>query len=135
MQVVFYDLEHDYDSDGNHDIPVEVILNGQGNTPVVIDAIIDTGASISLFDKSVAQLLGIDIPTGKPLKVRTASNDEYDAYIHPVDLEFLGLALNIPIAFCPAWDDVTNLLGMEGFAEALQLGLKHAERTLLVRRA
>ena len=132
MPTVDFDIVHVYDDEGEDNIPVEVILNLPGDLPVAIDAIIDTGASFSVFDKSVAELLEIDIPSGEEITLRTASNEEFVAYKHPVDLEFLGIRLNATVAFCPDWEDVENLLGMEGFLEHLTFGLKHAERTVLV---
>jgi hypothetical protein len=54
------------------------------------------------------------------------------AYLHPIEIEFLGHRMRIPIGFVPSWDEgIDNLLGMHGFFEQMQVAFLHRERRAL----
>jgi len=52
--------------------------------PVAVNAILDTGASISTFDKALLPVLGVvDVTTGRQIRVTVANNQSDTAYVHP----------------------------------------------------
>jgi hypothetical protein len=116
-------------SSAGHTVNFPIRIRPSGAKPFAERAILDTGAGISRFDKSILAKLGVtDITSGKPMKLRMADNKEYDGYVHQVDIEFLGRALRIPAVFCAEWDAVDNLLGMEGFFQQMLAAFDHARR-------
>jgi len=129
--------EHDYRAgpdDHSPEVQIRIFPKGIGSVPVAITAVLDSGASVSMFDKSLLGLFGIaDIATGQKGEVRTANNEIADAFVHNLDIEFLGRQMTIPVMFSPVWPDGTpNLLGMKGFFEQLLIAFKHQERAALV---
>jgi hypothetical protein len=135
MPTLDFAVEHDYSArPEDQELAVQIRLFPTAGIPLVVTALVDTGASISLFDRSLLPLLGIsDVTTGYKFEVMAANNQTADAYAHDVKIEFLGTQLLVPIGFCPTWPDGTpNLLGMKGFCDQLHLGLKHRDRLLYV---
>lgn len=135
MPSLDFPVEHDYNNGpDDHEVAVQIRLFPTAGIPLVINALIDTGASISMFDRSLVPLLGIaDVTTGFKFQVTAANNQISDAYAHDIALEFLGQRMTVPVGFCPSWPDGTpNLLGMKGFCDQLHLGLKHRDRLLFV---
>lgn len=95
-----------------------------------VQAVLDTGAAISYFDRALLPPLGItDVTTGRPIDLRAASGERSTGYVHSVNIEFVGHPMTIPVAFCPDWPEGTdNLLGMEGFFEQLRAAFEHRAR-------
>ncbi len=48
-------------------------------------ALVDSGANISLFDKSIAEYLGIQVKTGKRISLQGIGG-KISAYVHPVSI-------------------------------------------------
>ena len=120
--------QHTYSS-ADHTVNVPIRIRPNGAAPFTERAILDTGAAISRFDKSILTRLGIsDIASGVPKKVYVADNTEYQGYIHEIEIEFLGRPMRIPAVFCDDWDRVNNLLGMEGFFQQMLAAFDHARR-------
>ena len=112
-----------------HTISVPVRLQ---NLPYLVDAILDTGAAVSSFNRALLPDLGIsDVKSGTKIEVRAANNVRRRAYIHTLRAEVLGHTLMIPVAFCPAWPEGTkNLLGMRGFFEQVLMAFDHQHRRI-----
>ena len=111
-----------------HILLVPVTL--MGAMPYTVQAVLDTGAGISMFNQGIALAVGItDIYGGTSREVRSASGNTETSYIHQVAIEILGRRLTIPIAF-GTWN--FNVLGMEGFFEQFVFGLDHRAKTFYV---
>jgi hypothetical protein len=118
VPTIDFSYAHSYDSGPDvHLAIVPVRLFSIGNLPITLPALLDTGASFSVFDKAVAGLLGIpDIESGEqrlvsPANEALGSASGY-AYLHPVEIEFLSQNESA-IGFVPGWDEgIDNLLGM-----------------------
>ncbi len=120
--------EHPYSS-ASHLVNVPIRIRPTGSAPFAERAILDTGAAISRFDKSILPKVGIgDITSGTPWPVRVADNVEYPGYMHNIEIEFLSRVMRIPAVFCDDWDVVDNLLGMRGFFEQMLAAFDHAKR-------
>lgn len=127
MKVLSFEQEFAYGDTHRISVPIRV-----ENLPYLIDAILDTGAGVSCFDRRLLPHLGIaDVRTGRPIEMRAADNNLCWGYLHTVRVEFLGRALAIPVAFCPDWPEGTpNLLGMRGFFEQMLVAFDHQNRTV-----
>jgi hypothetical protein len=122
-------FERDLDYGDTHTISVPVRLE---NLPYLIDAILDTGAAVSAFDRALLPDLGIsDVRSGTEIELTTANDEHGKGYIHSVRVEVLGRVLTIPVAFCPDWPEGTrNLLGMRGFFEQALIAFEHQNRKI-----
>jgi predicted aspartyl protease len=110
-------------------VSVPIRIRPPGSLPFEQRAVLDTGAAVSRFDKSILSRAGItDITAGEPMKAYTADNTEYQCYVHLIEIEFMGHVMTIPAAFCDDWDKVQNLLGMRGFFEQMLAAFDHARR-------
>ena len=135
MASLDFSVEHHYSAGpDDHTAEIQIRMFPTEGIPIAVTAILDTGASISIFDKSLLPLLGItDVTAGPEFEVMTANSARAKAYAHEVEIEFLGRRMRVLIGFCPAWPDGTpNLLGMKSFFEQLHVAFKHRERLALV---
>lgn len=73
-----------------------------------ITALVDSGADVSMFSPSVAQILGIDIRRGRR-KTFHGLSGTIEAYIHRINLRLGGVRLRARVAF-PAVE-IPNILG------------------------
>lgn len=83
-------------------------------------ALIDSGATCSIFDAETAGVLGIeDIESGSCLAFEGATGHTFVGYSHSVDLEIGGVKFcNVDIAFTEGMpDNAVNILGQRGFFE------------------
>jgi predicted aspartyl protease len=127
MNILSFERELGYGD--THTISVPVRLQ---NLPYLVDAILDTGAAVSSFDRALLPDLGIsEVRSGTEIEVRAANDERALAYIHTVRVEVLGHVLMIPVAFCPDWPEGTrNLLGMRGFFEQALIAFEHQYRKI-----
>jgi len=70
----------------------------------------DSGAEVSLFTKSDAELLGLPLKTGKKIDIGTVSGDKFSAFLHPVIIKIREERFKINIAFSEK-DDTPRVLG------------------------
>ena len=127
MTTLIFDNEFDYGNRHTISVPVRV-----ENLPYLVDAIIDTGAAVSSFDRALLPDLGIsDITTGTEIELRAANNSAGVGYLHSLQVEVLGRQLTIPVAFSSDWPEGTrNLLGMRGFFELMAVAVEHRSRRM-----
>lgn len=72
--------------------------------------LIDSGAEVSLFTKSDAQLLKIPLTKGEKIEIGSVSGDKFFAFLHSVILKIGDEKLKIRVAFSER-DDVPRILG------------------------
>ena len=128
----FFD-EHRY-APADHGVKLTVTLFAKGGPQFDVQALLDSGAAISVFDRAYASAIGIDdIPSGRPVPVQAANEEHQTAtgYVHDIVIEVLGRTLLIPAVFVPDWPEGTpNLLGMEGFFTRWAFGFQHTQGRL-----
>lgn len=91
-------------------IPVKIIANGKEvNTP----AIVDSGASISIFSGSVARQIGINIESGEK-RIFQGASAKMVGYVHKVRMKIAGSEIECKVAFSDELGTSFNLLGREG---------------------
>jgi hypothetical protein len=127
MIALSFDQELSYGDTHVVSVPIRV-----ENLPYLIDAILDTGASVSTFDRALLPDLHIsDVRTGIEIDLMAANNQRGKGYLHPLQIEILGNRLSVPVAFSPDWPEGTkNLLGMRGFFEQALVAFEHQRRRL-----
>jgi predicted aspartyl protease len=125
MKTLNFQSEHRYDGDK---VLASVRLLG-ARIPTRVEMVLDTGAEISLLNRDFISHLRLSIQEGEPIELMVANKAVTRAYIHSIDVEFLGRRLTIPAAICPDWD-TQNLLGMRGFFDQMVVAFDHANWTI-----
>lgn len=93
-----------------------------GETFLVCDAKIDTGADVCLFERVIGETLDIPIEKGIPKRLSTLAGT-LTAYGHEVILETLGVQFQTLVYFAETDEVKRNLLGRQGWLQLIRLGL------------
>lgn len=72
--------------------------------------LVDSGAEVSLFSRSDADLLGISFEQGKRIDIGSISGEKFLAFVHPVIIKIGKEELEIDVAFSEK-DSVSRVLG------------------------
>jgi hypothetical protein len=83
---------------------------------IQVNALIDSGASSSLFHSSIADVLGIDLKAGIPKEFTGITGKTIEAYFHLIGFQIVGM--NSPIEIGVAFTEspgVGALLGQTDF--------------------
>jgi len=124
---IAYEYEFLYSQDEDGKLRPRLTLS-VSNTAVTdssldIDAYLDTGAEVSLFNGSICQVIGINLLDGEPLHFRSTNSASVEARLHEVrlahpDLGVFSLTLGFTI------QQITrNLLGRD-FFDLIQIGFR-----------
>ncbi|MEK6869552.1 MAG: aspartyl protease family protein [Nanoarchaeota archaeon] len=90
-------------------IPITIIWN---NKRVNTSAIVDSGASISIFSSSIGRLIGLDIESGEK-RIFQGASAKLAGYIHKVKVIIAGKEIECKIAFSDELSTSFNLVGRE----------------------
>lgn len=93
---------------------VELFVLGRQKNGIRALFHIDSGATTSIFPKSDADILGIDLKNSKEVSVRGISGDVMRGYQSFITIHFDQLKIKIPAVFVEN-DWVPRVLGREGF--------------------
>jgi len=111
---------------------IPVLLEGKER--IVIHALVDSGATISLFPTNIAEDAGIDLRDAE--QVYLAGIGGYvRAYVKKqvrVAVEELG-SITIPIAFTEYIASDIAILGRQGFFEAFEITFREWEKKLIIK--
>lgn len=88
-------------------IPIVVTGNGKN---VNTSCVVDSGASISIFQGGVARLLGIDMEAGEK-RVFQGASAKLIGYIHKVRMAVAGEEIDCTVAFSDELSTSFNLMG------------------------
>ena len=95
-------------------IPVGI----KGPSPWIrVWAYVDSGAAYSLFDASVARLIGIDWRTGRPMTATTGTGALLRFFLQPVALQMRRVRLRLDVGFSDELRIGFNVLGLDVFAQ------------------
>ena len=107
------------------------VFSPDSNGSAITEALIDTGADVSIFDTRVAEDLGIALDGRRTISLRGINGDEVQSPMTEVELQLLGepdLSVRSLVAFLPdILDTVGNLIGRD-VLEYLDFGLEHSLR-------
>src|SRR5260370_13547833 len=79
-------------------LPLLKIRLSHNHETVQLEALIDSGANVSLFNVAVAEALGIDTEKGLKQEFFGISGDGIEAYFHTVRLQIVGASDTIEMA-------------------------------------
>lgn len=121
-----FDFEYEFEPY----VPVRLICDDTGRETVA-QALLDTGASITVFDLSLASELGLDLDNAPVRYVMGIEGTRQGARIAEIEVWLLDepdLSLTFLAAFAPGINDtVGNLIGLDVLSH-FDLGLQHGLR-------
>ncbi|MDQ3634387.1 MAG: hypothetical protein M3405_07735 [Acidobacteriota bacterium] len=101
-------------------IPVPTVLRFNDITADV-KAKIDTGSTFCVFERIHGENLGLDIETGIPLRISTATG-VFDTFGHTINLSVHTLETESTVNFAAEESFYLNILGRQGWLDRVKLG-------------
>ena len=92
-------------------------------------ALIDSGATISIFREEVADLLGIKIEKGKEIFMGGVGG-RIKGYLHKLDMEVASIKFKIPVIFSYEYLVSLNLLGRDTFFPKFSITFTEKDKIL-----
>ena len=103
-----------YSEIGNRYFPLVDIAIHSNFRIFKVRALVDSGASLSLFRPELATYLGLKIEKGRRIVLESITT-QITGYIHELHAEITGKKFKLPIAFLATPHTSFNILGREGF--------------------
>jgi hypothetical protein len=131
--ILDYDLRftdrHTYESRAEG-ITVPAVLRAAGNE-IQLLAKVDTGATYCLFERWVAEELGLQVEEGERQRLATVVGG-FDSYGHEVSIEVLGIVTTTTVYFFADPDIGRNVLGRRGWLDRLRFGLEDYDQYVYI---
>ena len=96
---------------------------------VTLEAKLDTGSDLCVFNRVYADLLDFKLERGRARRIRTAAGS-FLAYGHEVKISVKDLEWDATVYFAEPVDFPVNVVGRSGFLDHLRLGLIDYDRIL-----
>lgn len=90
----------------------------------------DSGAAYSVFDDSVARLIGIDWRVGRPMTATTGTGAVLRFFLHPVTLQMRRVRIRLEVGFSAELRIGFNILGLDVFEQFNQVTFDSLHRCL-----
>jgi predicted aspartyl protease len=116
----FFRTKHSYDTTkAGITVPVEL---SDSSKVVQINAKFDTGASFCIFERTYAEMLGLNVEDGTSALVSTA-NGTFQVFGHRLTMTALGFQFDVTVYFAADESIRRSVLGRRGFIDQLRLCL------------
>ena len=103
-------------------IALPITLLSDLSTYVDLLAKLDTGSTYCIFERGYADMLGLNLPSGIPQRISTATGS-FQTYGHEVTLSIFDLEWQVVAYFAESESFSLNVLGRVGFLDRLRIGL------------
>jgi len=124
-----FDTTHQYtDAEGGIQVPIALAI---GRQSVELLAKLDTGAAHCIFERKYAEILGLDVESGRLQRFRTVTGS-FAAYQHEVTIQTLGIEFPAAVFFAQDPTFSRNFLGRSGWLDQLRIGIVDYDRMLFV---
>ena len=117
------------DYSGYGDLIFPVALSSDISNQVIVRVKLDTGSTFCVFQRRYAELLGVDVESGEPQGIRTATGS-FTAYGHEITLTVGGLEWQAIVYFAADENFPVNVVGRVGFLDRLRVGVVDYEQLL-----
>ncbi len=107
-------------------IPLVFVISGKRFRS---QALVDSGATISIFGEETAQTLGIEIEKGEKIMLGGVGG-RIVGYVHTLRVRIARKEFDCPFVFSREYLVSFNLLGREGFFEQFQITFDERRRTV-----
>lgn len=118
------------EKDGQHFPVVEVTLKSS-NKVIRVHALIDSGASFSVFRPEIAEYLGIALERGKKIYL-TGIGGRILGYLHMLTLGLGDRVFRCKIVFSPEFKVSFNLLGRDNFFLPFVISFVERDKKIIV---
>jgi hypothetical protein len=95
-----------------------------------VRAYVDSGAAYSVFDDSVARLIGIDWRAGRAMVATTGTGAVLRFFLHPVTLQMRRVRVRPEVGFSAQLRIGFNVLGLDVFEQFNQVTFDSLNRCL-----
>lgn len=96
-----------------------------------VEALVDSGANISIFHPDLAFRLKLKINKGEPIDL-TGVGGQIKAYIHPLELEIGSLSFVAKVAFSEEFKVSLNILGRQDVFEQFRITFDEKKRQVIL---
>lgn len=110
-------------------INIEIVLSLGTNLPIAAEVKLDTGSTFCIFQRHYGELLGLEIETGDPEIIRTATG-KFIAFGHEITLTVANLEWDATVYFAKDENFPVSVVGRVGFLDRLKIGLIDYQQTL-----
>jgi len=126
---IYFDIDYDYDTlETGIMLPAELRF---GEETSDVRAKLDTGSTFCVFERKHGERLGLDIESGIPLRMITATG-RFDTFGHRINFSVLGIETEATVYFAADDSFFLNILGRHGWLDRVKLGLIDYEGKLLL---
>jgi predicted aspartyl protease len=124
-----FDAAHHYaDALDGIEVPITLCI---GRQSVELLAKLDTGAAHCIFERRYAEMLGVDVDSGRLQRFRTVAGS-FAAYEHEVAIQTLGIEFSAVVFFAQDSTFNRNFLGRSGWLDRLRIAIVDYDRLLFV---
>jgi hypothetical protein len=109
-------------------VPITLCI---GRQSVELLAKLDTGAAHCIFERRYAEILELDVETGRPQRFRTVAGS-FATYGHEVTIQTLGFEFSATVFFAQDAAFSRNFLGRSGWLDRLRIAIIDYDRTLFL---
>jgi len=110
---------------------IDIIIGGPKRTDA-FKALVDSGASYSVFRAEVAERLGVKIEKGKPVYL-TGIGGRILGYLHNLRVSVNEKSFNCKIVFSKEYTVSLNILGRENFFQPFLISFWEKARKLILK--
>lgn len=119
------------EKDGQY-FPIAEVTLRHAERVITVKALIDSGASFSVFHPEIAEYLGIKIERGKKVYL-TGIGGRILGYLHKVMLDLAGKTFECKLVFSPEFKVSFNLLGRDNFFAPFVISFAEAKRKVIIK--
>lgn len=91
---------------------------------------VDSGASYSVFQPDVAEVLGIKLKIGRKTTLTVGNGDKIAVYLHKLNVKLANFLFPAIIGFSPDLGIDTNLIGQKDFFEKFKICFNSKDKFL-----
>ena len=128
MNIRYRKVDDDTRPEGHWFYPLLQVFIRHGINMRPVLALVDSGSSDCVFSASFGEVLGIDVPSGKPHRFHSFDLQETQGFVHRVHLQIQGFSDWIDIDAVFIESEVLPILGQQGFFERYQVVFERFKR-------
>lgn len=119
------------EKDGQYFPVIDVKLTTK-KSEIIVRALVDSGASFSVFRSEIAEELGLDIEKGKKIYL-TGIGGRILGYLHEISVAVENKTFRCKIIFSPEFTVSFNLLGRNNFFQPFAISFLEQKRKTVIR--
>jgi len=114
--------------------PIVPVIVTNKSKSISTSALVDSGASISIFNGSIGKLIGIDVESGEK-RIFQGVSARLIGYVHKVRLEIAGIKIECGVVFSNELGTSFNLIGRRGVFDKFLITFNESAKEMLIENA